>query len=1096
MLTLAAAGRLLAAATSLESLAPVARALGFTGAPLPLAGHQDLHPGAHADGARLAVAAGPGLLRALLVESTGAAPLREVVQRLAGRLARAAPHPLWCVLAVDSRRGQLAVAAWSGDRTPPRIAALVADRAHLVDSDAETLRALAAAAGGDDVLVHAAWLDVLGRDALTRRFYRELEAVVGAMAAAYRPGRARLGAAERQELALLQLSRLLFLSFVEARGWLDGDHAFLARGVARWGDGGTGAHRRLLRPLFFGTLNTPPARRAAAARAFGRVPFLNGGLFTPTALERRAADALLPDDALSLAFDRLLLRYRFTAREDQVTWSEAAVDPEMLGRAFESLMHGGTRRASGAYYTPQALVAHLTRLSLARALAAPAADATPEQVGAVLDGADPGELAPALRARLHALRVLDPACGSGAFLVHVLETLADLALRCGDARPIAAVRRQLLASSIFGVDVNPMAVWLCELRLWLSAVIDCAESDPLRLAPLPNLDHHIRVGDTLAGGAFDGAPDGGGEATRAPRLAALRTRYARATGPRKRALGRALDQQERAAADGALEARLAVLVARRRDLVAALRTRDLFGERAGDAAGQRATLAELRDEVRQLRLRRRQLRDGTGLPFAFASHFPDAAARGGFDLVVGNPPWVRVHHIPAAQREQLRRAFASYRDAAWRAGAAAAGAARGFAGQVDAAALFTERGVQLLAPSGTLGFLLPAKLWRSLAGGGLRRLLAERARLVALEDWSEARHRFDAAVYPSVLVATRADGRAVTSGAPAPPVAFADVRDDQPRRWCAPAASLPLREQPDSPWLLVPPDVRRAFDALAAAGTPLAGGRFGRPLLGVKCGCNHAFLLRHPDRGAVTPWSAELRADRALRALAADVEPELLRPGVRGETLRAWRARAGVARILWTHDPLGAPRAQLPPGARRWLERWRAELERRSDARQGGRWWSLFRTEAAGSDRPRVVWSDFGRAPRAAVLAAGDPTVPLNTCYALRCADERDALALAALLGSPLVAAWLSLVAEPARGGWRRYLAWTMALLPLPADWTRARDALAPIGARGWCGDSVADEELGEAARDAYGVPASVVAPLLAWSTADHPAPHLARSGR
>ena len=72
------------------------------------------------------------------------------------------------------------------------------------------------------------------------------------------------------------------------------------------------------------------------------------------------------------------------------------------------------------------------------------------------------EIAPMLRARIGVLRVLYPACGSGVFLVHALEALAALQCRAGDTRPVALLRRELLTRSIFGVDVNPTAVWLCE----------------------------------------------------------------------------------------------------------------------------------------------------------------------------------------------------------------------------------------------------------------------------------------------------------------------------------------------------------------------------------------------------------------------------------------------------------------------------------------------------------------------------------------------------------------------------------------------------------------------------------------------------------
>src|SRR6185437_14830903 len=171
------------------------------------------------------VSAGPGALRALylLVESDAALPA--LLPKLAARLASRAPHVLWLVLAVQPATGRVAIAAWSGDRGPPRVAALVVDRAHVVDSDAETLRALAAAAGDHDLVVHARMVEILGRDALTARFYRVLEQAVGGIARSC----AVASDEQRRELALLAASRLLFLSFLEAKGWLNGDRAFLLR---------------------------------------------------------------------------------------------------------------------------------------------------------------------------------------------------------------------------------------------------------------------------------------------------------------------------------------------------------------------------------------------------------------------------------------------------------------------------------------------------------------------------------------------------------------------------------------------------------------------------------------------------------------------------------------------------------------------------------------------------------------------------------------------------------------------------------------------------------------------------------------------------
>jgi hypothetical protein len=101
----------------------------------------------------------------------------------------------------------------------------------------------------------------------------------------------------------------------------------------------------------------------------------------------------------------------------------------------------------------------------------------------------------------------------------------------------------------------------------------------------------------------------------------------------------------------------------------------------------------------------------------------------------------------------------------------------------------------------------------------------------------------------------------------------------------------------------------------------------------------------------------------------------------------------------------------------------------------------------------------------------------------VRCEALSDAHALAALLNGPLVAGWLGALAEPARGGFHRYLGWTMALLPLPLDWSAGRDILAPLGERACAGTAVSTSELLAAAMSAYRLEMEDVAPLLAWAS-------------
>lgn len=1030
-----AAGTLLFAARSTDGLVELARHAGLASHFAPLDAAEARQLGVEELlGPQLGGSTGCCRVLVGALDEHSDQTVRDVIPRLARRLSSRTPHVLWLLAISDMKGGQRAIAAWTlSDNGTPRIASFVWSPDALVDSDTETLRALAGSHRDQDLAQHACWLEVLGRDALTRRFFRTLDRQVGELAAALTRS---AGAEDARQLATLYVTRLLFLHFLQAKGWLDGQQSFLADRLDECLMSGGRFHHRVLLPLFFGTLNTPARMRSPAARELGRIPFLNGGLFSRTALERRFARHRWDDERFLALFDELFLRYRFVGREDTATWSEASVDPEMLGRAFEALMASSERKAGGVYYTPHELVERVTDYAFGAS------------------GCD--------RRLLAQLTLLDPACGSGAFLVHALERLADLRQAAGEAQQRADLRREVLSRSIFGVDRSHTAVWLCQLRLWLSVVIENEETDPLRVAPLPNLDRNIRVGDALTGSAFSSEPSliiGGA------RLAALRGRYARATGARKETLGRVLDREERNRVVADIDRTISAAVRCRRDLVACERARDLFGERPPRNADSRRERRRIRERLRRLRQERKVILDGGALPVAFGALFGDVQANGGFHVVIGNPPWVRLHNIPTPLRQRFRESFSVFGTAAWNEGAVAGNASPGFASQVDLAALFVERSVALLRDGGTMALLLPAKLWRSLAGGGVRRLVRERTTLLALEDLSESRTAFDAAVYPSVLALRKAidaqDG-----------VRLAVSRDGSRAAWTAPFTSVPFDASPGAPWLLLPRDARAAFDRLRADGRTL-GSVLGPPRLGVKSGCNAAFVIR--VKSAARGLASIVSADGEQ----GSVEESLLRPALRGESIARWRRLPAGEHVIWTHDARGIALAALPPRARDWLGRHYSDLALRADAKGSSRWWSLFRTDAADASRPRVVWADFGRMPTALVLPAGDQAVPLNTCYVLPCRSDAEASALCAILNSQVAAAWTNTLAEPARGGYRRYLGWTMALVPLPARWDRT---VALLGEQDW---ARCEGRLDDAVLEAYGLAASDVAPLLEWQRCD-----------
>jgi hypothetical protein len=384
------------------------------------------------------------------------------------------------------------------------------------------------------------------------------------------------------------------------------------------------------------------------------------------------------------------------------------------------------------------------------------------------------------------------------------------------------------------------------------------------VTPLPNLDRNVRVGDALSGAGFDtdATPehDVGTDRQAGRSIATLRVRYAGASGVRKQTVARTLERAERAHGIAAGRRRLARITRERYETLVACRSPDLFGAPAPTPRRTRARLRVLRRMARELRMQLRALENGGALPFAFGTGFADAGAEGGFDAVLGNPPWVRPHALSASLRIRLRESFRVASDAAWARGAAVARAGGGFGGQVDLAALFVERGLSLCRVGGVLAFLLPAKLWRSLAGGGVRHLLTQECEILALEDWSAAGRTFDATVYPSLLV-----GRRTTpTGCLAAPQHPSSCAGDH----CHDTAARPARFALAAP--VTAPDGRRAPRSAGAslvdARTRAAPGCIGGQSLAHGAAAR-AGDLRHPHRPGHTARGKSVRRAAARREM-------------------------------------------------------------------------------------------------------------------------------------------------------------------------------------------------------------------------------------
>ena len=304
-------------------------------------------------------------------------------------------------------------------------------------------------------------------------------------------------------------NRLLFVHFVSRKGWLklNGDTDYLN---ALWQDyqaspSSTNFYCERLRTLFFDGLNNPqsPDPTSGVQPLIGEVPFLNGGLFEETDLDRRAVDAV-PDDAIVPLLTDLFNHYNFTVMEATPLDTEVAVDPEMLGKLFEETVN--ERHSNGAYYTPRPVVSFMCREAIKGYLSGKnIGGLTDAKIADLVDQRNPDAIAQPqaleIAKALAVMKAVDPACGSGAFLLGMLQeilALNDSLFRAGHtAESLYQQKLVIITNNIYGADKDGLAVSTAMLRLWLSLTVDYdGNGTP---DPLPNLDMKLVAGDAITG---------------------------------------------------------------------------------------------------------------------------------------------------------------------------------------------------------------------------------------------------------------------------------------------------------------------------------------------------------------------------------------------------------------------------------------------------------------------------------------------------------------------------------------------------------------------------------------------------------------------
>lgn len=310
-------------------------------------------------------------------------------------------------------------------------------------------------------------------------------------------------------------NRLMFLAFIERKGWLT-----MGRRIdylsALWESRATGVKANFyqdhLVPLFFEGLNQPDRPANHNDPRFGSVPYLNGGLFEKAEHGYDENNSIhIPDSAFAKILDAsgdedskhgLFVRYNFTVAESTPLDIQVAVDPEMLGKVFEELVTG--RNESGSFYTPKPIVSFMCREALVGYLANRCSKEDRSALEAFVhdhnadDLRDPELILSALRI----VTVCDLACGSGAYLLGMLHELMELrACLFASNQKLCeltahARKLEIIERNLYGVDKDAFAVGIARLRLWLSLAVEYDGSTPP--PALPNLDFKIEQGDSLA----------------------------------------------------------------------------------------------------------------------------------------------------------------------------------------------------------------------------------------------------------------------------------------------------------------------------------------------------------------------------------------------------------------------------------------------------------------------------------------------------------------------------------------------------------------------------------------------------------------------
>ncbi len=572
----------------------------------------------------------------------------------------------------------------------------------------------------------------------------------------------------KEDFAKKTMGQLVFLYFIQKKGWLgvpkdgiwgQGDKKFL-RNVfekdKRYISNYDNFFNDVLEHLFYEALAQKRENNDWFDRLNCRIPFLNGGLFEPVnGYEYEVTNLTIDNGIFKDIFDTFDL-YNFTVKEDEPLEKEVAVDPEMLGKVFENLLPENTRKGNGAFYTPREIVHYMCQESLINYLynklntkiVKLSSEKQAEQQSlfkknkikqmvlteeifeenfsredisflirkgdSIYSNSNVKETMPdsiinsasIIDEALSTIKVCDPAIGSGAFPVGMMNEIvrvrATLSKYIGKPdRAVYDLKRNAIEKSIYGVDIDPGAVEIAKLRFWLSLVVD--EENTANIKPLPNLDYKIMQGNSLItsyeGIDFDEIV---------------------ANQPTEKQLDLFASKSEKITekiSQKQHEFLKTPYATKKREIKQEIE--DLIIELVKTKFEEKAEKEGKSKDFYEEKIRNFAQNKGNRDFFPWQLFFADAFDNGGFDIVIGNPPYVQLQKFKGDPVQKL------YKDAGFKV----------HDSNGDIYCLFYEKGIDILRKNGCLCYITSNKWMRAGYGEKLRTYFATKTNPIRLIDF-------------------------------------------------------------------------------------------------------------------------------------------------------------------------------------------------------------------------------------------------------------------------------------------------------------------------------------------------------------------------